>query len=333
MARQRPEPEKRIGILTGWRCWTVLREEGLLRPIYQRGMIWKPRETYEAFCAAADTNRQRGVHPVPWKECKCGIWSVCHPMLLQEVSWNWKDDETLVVGQVALWGRVIEFERGWRAQFGYPTHLYALSDDELLAQALRDRYGVPVAVGAQARALERVLPPNLQAPGRAARATRDDDGEMPGVPFALAGVTELVQATEVTRLERLREDLRHEQAQLEESREALKLERAKIKVRQQALEAEEQRQGAAAQQAALAARRAAGKRRDPALQSDLRAALSKHGIRQTDIAAAAGVSRTAVCHALSGRSVSRRVIETAQRLVREAEQRAKRGHKVGASRE
>jgi hypothetical protein len=231
MARQRPEPEKRIGILTGWRCWTVLREEGLLRPIYQRGMVWNPRQSYEAFCAVADkpTGQRGDVHPVPWATCRCGIWAVCHPMLLQEVSWDWKDNETLVVGQVALWGRVIEFERGWRAQFGYPTHLYALTDDELLAQTLRERYQVPVAAGAGAWALERILPPNLQAPGRADRELAAAE-EMPAVPFALAGVVEMVQSTELGQLERLREDLRAAQHKLEDSRALLKIERERLRL-------------------------------------------------------------------------------------------------------
>lgn len=36
--------------IIGWRCWFVLPEEGLLRPIYKRGLQWKPREAHEAIC-------------------------------------------------------------------------------------------------------------------------------------------------------------------------------------------------------------------------------------------------------------------------------------------
>jgi hypothetical protein len=84
MARS-AELERRVGLLTGWRCWTVLRQECLLRPIYQRGMIWKPRQPYEALCAAPDNpkGKRAAIHPVPWASCRCGIWGVCHPMLPQ----------------------------------------------------------------------------------------------------------------------------------------------------------------------------------------------------------------------------------------------------------
>jgi hypothetical protein len=36
--------------IIGWRCWFVFPHEALLRPIYRRGMVWKPRETMEAMC-------------------------------------------------------------------------------------------------------------------------------------------------------------------------------------------------------------------------------------------------------------------------------------------
>ena len=90
--------------------------------------------------------------------------------------------KVLVIGQVNLWGYVIEFERGWRAQFAYPSQLYALTDDELLAMTLRERYQIPVAWGHQAEALGRVLPPGL----RWRSASRDDESptEMPVVPIA-----------------------------------------------------------------------------------------------------------------------------------------------------
>ncbi|MDO8475041.1 MAG: hypothetical protein Q7W02_02400 [Candidatus Rokubacteria bacterium] len=145
--------------LVGWRCWYVLPGEGLLRPIYKRGLAWKPRQAHEAVCPEES-------HEVPADGCKCGIWAVCHPMLLQEVAWAFAPPSgtprlpgVVVVGQVALWGKIVEHERGWRASAAYPRHLYALTDDPMVAETLRERYGIPVEWGEEANRLRRLLPP------------------------------------------------------------------------------------------------------------------------------------------------------------------------------
>lgn len=144
--------------ILAWRCWFTLATEALLRPIYKRGLAWKPQEAQAALCADE-------VHAVPDDACRCGIYSVCHPMLLQEVHWDHAPPKgvkplpgVVVVGQVALWGKVIQHERGWRAQYAYPKQLYAFTDDATLAGSLRDRYQIPVAFGQEAASLWRLLP-------------------------------------------------------------------------------------------------------------------------------------------------------------------------------
>ena len=157
--------------LIGWRCWFVLPEEGLLRPIFKRGLAWKPRQALEAICPDH-------IHAVPDKDCKCGVWCVCHPLMLREPEWMTTPPSgidpipgALVVGQVALWGDIIEHERGWRAAFAYPTHLYLFADDERLAATLRDKYAVPVAWGAQTEDLRRLLPRTPATPAINAATT------------------------------------------------------------------------------------------------------------------------------------------------------------------
>jgi hypothetical protein len=150
--------------IIGWRCWFVLPKEGLLRPIFKRGLAWKPRQTLEAICP-------ENIHAVPADGCKCGVWTVCHPLMLHEPEWMTAPPlgigpipGVLVVGQVALWGDIIEHERGWRGQFAYPTHLYLFADDELLASQLREQYAVPVTWGAQADELRKLLPRTRATP-------------------------------------------------------------------------------------------------------------------------------------------------------------------------
>jgi len=63
-----------------------------------------------------------------------------------------------VVGEVSLWGKIIHHERGWRASCAYPRHLYVFAEDAMLAETLRERYGVPVEWGADTERLRRMLP-------------------------------------------------------------------------------------------------------------------------------------------------------------------------------
>jgi hypothetical protein len=154
--RLRPKP-----LVVAWRCWYVWPDELVLRPIYRRGLPWKPRQAMVAICPDHE-------HEPPAEGCKCGIWTVREPQQLEEIHWTTtppKDRDplpgVLVVGQVALWGDLIEHERGFRAEYGYPTHLYAFTDDAELAGLLRDRYLVPVEYGERAESLRaRLLPDN-----------------------------------------------------------------------------------------------------------------------------------------------------------------------------
>jgi hypothetical protein len=153
-----PVPEVDREAITAWRCWFVLPEECLLRPIYKRGLAWKPREALEAVCPDK-------LHEVPADRCKCGVWAASEPENLHEVKWTFSPPKgidplpgVLVVGQISMWGRLIEHERGWRSSHAYPKHLYVFADDPVLAAALRDTYLVPVEYGDKAQALAEQLP-------------------------------------------------------------------------------------------------------------------------------------------------------------------------------
>jgi hypothetical protein len=153
-----PMPGADREAITAWRCWFVLPEEYLLRPIYKRGLAWKPRETLEAVCPDE-------LHEVPADRCKCGVWAASGPAYLHEVKWTSSPPKgvdplpgVLVVGQISMWGRLIEHERGWRSSHAYPKHLYVFADDPVLAAVLRDTYLVPVEYGDKARELAELFP-------------------------------------------------------------------------------------------------------------------------------------------------------------------------------
>jgi len=150
--------------LIGWRTWTVVEEGGglTLRSVVYESR-WPPRERLVAVCGRRSHGRLlarwRRVQPheAPDDRCECGIYAACAPDLALSFLFRLgliRGVRSALIGRVALWGRVIECERGWRATFAYPTQLYVLRapasrrqrpDARGLARDLAV-YGVPVQV-------------------------------------------------------------------------------------------------------------------------------------------------------------------------------------------
>jgi hypothetical protein len=115
----------------GWRVWLVVEQESELRlasVLYPT--VWPVREELVAECRPRARALGRA-HGVPGARCRCGIYAAASvedaasyfdgrgPSTLREVY--------RVIGRVALWGSVVEGERGWRAAHGYPSRLYVPS--------------------------------------------------------------------------------------------------------------------------------------------------------------------------------------------------------------
>jgi hypothetical protein len=76
----------------------------------------------------------------------CGIYAYKEkPRLLREIR-NSISGLRLVYGEINLWGKVIEHEDGYRAQFGYPKRLWCTPAIEPLAGWIGYVYGVPCEV-------------------------------------------------------------------------------------------------------------------------------------------------------------------------------------------
>jgi hypothetical protein len=79
-------------------------------------------------------------HAPPGDRCRCGLYAAADPGTL-----DWGPSDHEVLGVVALWGRIVEGERGWRASHAYPRLL--LTGPGIAGEqraALARRYGVPV---------------------------------------------------------------------------------------------------------------------------------------------------------------------------------------------
>lgn len=139
----KPDPDLplvfRTDPIIGWRVWR-LREQGVshntrtdsgdyrrewrLTSLYAT-QVWFPFERHRAICRPPC-----GVglaHDSPWPGCLCGIWALKDdPERTMTIPLS---DWPLVAGRVALWGRVVEHEKGWRGEFAYPVSLTVFSDE------------------------------------------------------------------------------------------------------------------------------------------------------------------------------------------------------------
>ena len=101
--------------LIAWRAWALTgRRDGthlLLRPVAGRSRPWRPREVAEATCKGGRFHRS------PDLACTCGLHGTDALDMLRRARCP------AVVGRVAMWGRVVEHEHGFRAEFAYPQRL------------------------------------------------------------------------------------------------------------------------------------------------------------------------------------------------------------------
>jgi hypothetical protein len=134
--------------VAGWRIWRVVERSGrfLLASLYVN-VAWPSRAPLEAKCHQFLFH---GPHRAPFAECTCGIYST--PLSGVPVSPLGRRFFPTVIGTLALWGDVVECERGWRAQLGYPQRLFVPRigkrpndrDDRVVAGLAH--YGIPVEI-------------------------------------------------------------------------------------------------------------------------------------------------------------------------------------------
>lgn len=141
--------------IIAWRGWEV-EPQGFLASTSQEGSRWPARKAFEADCKMKMYDDKP--HEAPAKKCSCGIYAGKQELDLQTgsgiVAW----------GRVALWGRIEEGEKGYRAQYAYPVSLTLVGGTKIWRHSahtwtptpvelenLRDQlalhYGVPVRIG------------------------------------------------------------------------------------------------------------------------------------------------------------------------------------------
>lgn len=129
--------------IIGWRAWVLVPGGGSRPKISSIGYpcVWPPGEAMRAECG-----KRSACSPAPGDSCGCGIHA------LKSVGGVLNDVPKplfppLVLGRVALWGRVVVGARGWRGQLAYPVDLIVTERWPWRFRkpdALELTYGVPV---------------------------------------------------------------------------------------------------------------------------------------------------------------------------------------------
>lgn len=147
--------------LTGYRCWNVFTNGLMVGQSYA-----EPWPMYQPFVGRCGfTKSQHHVvngHwvPAPVWHCGCGVHAlkdlaVAEQRLIEEMaamSGGWYSQYVYdyhppigrVWGSVKLWGRIIEHDIGYRAEYAYPGELHC--QDAALAAVVGHLYGVPCTV-------------------------------------------------------------------------------------------------------------------------------------------------------------------------------------------
>ena len=126
-----------------WRYWQVAAGTTVLSSVTYKRWVWEPAQTLQAVCVGTG-------HAAPAERCACGIHGSMDLTSLRDHGLCLAPGTPLVMGTVALWGKIVPDRRSWRGEFAYPTELWVVEESvaegtlPALLDGLAD-YGVAVA--------------------------------------------------------------------------------------------------------------------------------------------------------------------------------------------
>jgi hypothetical protein len=120
-----------IDPVVGWRAWSVMEHGGSYRlASLTRRAEWPPGEPFTAAC-------DRHTEAVPSERCTCGVYAATDPRDLARLG----RIAGAAVGEVSLWGSVVQHSRGVRGGRAYPARLRLVC-----IACLREGTGTPATV-------------------------------------------------------------------------------------------------------------------------------------------------------------------------------------------
>jgi hypothetical protein len=159
--------------IVAWRVWRVsATSDGYRLGSVVKTALWTPCEPLVADCLREPTlaslfRRKSKQHLAPDVDCQCGIYGGRLRGIGEYMSPSATGPTVHVLGQVMLWGTVIECERGFRGSHAYPKHLYVPVGDVVVSG---HHYGaIAAALGAYGVPVEALDSPASEATRRLAR--------------------------------------------------------------------------------------------------------------------------------------------------------------------
>lgn len=124
------------------RAWNIFHDNGqyFLSSCFQYNIIWPRESKLSALCLSDDPWMSSGIkHTAPIKDCDCGIYAIKKlPNEEELIPW----DDKSIIGLAYVWGKIIEGDKGYRAQFCKPAAL--LEDGKKETKVLAQNYSVPL---------------------------------------------------------------------------------------------------------------------------------------------------------------------------------------------
>jgi hypothetical protein len=152
-----------------WRIWTPLSGSNPC-PAFSSVMLdtpWTPRRRFSAEHSFDLGVNCRGLMDTC---CSCGIYAFRNPFETFVYLMKVRDrllgmSVEVALGTVSLWGRVIECELGYKAQYAYPRYIYLPASFVRFLPTVRSAFGIAAGVYVSTRADEISLPVSSGAPG------------------------------------------------------------------------------------------------------------------------------------------------------------------------